>query len=80
MPENRNSFASCVKGRINAEEWFEILKKRIQHNEKKKVDSILLIHPETMAALDNFKLFEQIAEFLSKYKSEKISEFKLKET
>jgi len=76
-PENRNPFASCVKGRIKPEEWFEILKKRITENEKNKVDSILLIHPITMAVLDDFRLFEEIAHFLSKYKSAKISEFKL---
>lgn len=76
-PENREPFASCVKGRIKAEEWFEILKKRVQHNEKNKIDSIILIHPSTMAALDNFKLFEEIAKFLSKYKSAKVSNFKI---
>jgi peptidoglycan/xylan/chitin deacetylase (PgdA/CDA1 family) len=75
--ENRNPFASCIKGRLKPEEWFEILKKRIQYNEKNKIDSIILIHPETMAVLDNFKLFEKIAEFLSKYKSSKISEAKM---
>jgi len=76
-PENRNPFASCVKGRIRAEEWFEIIKKRVADNEKNKIDSILLIHPITMAVLDNFELFEKIAKFLSKYKSKKISEFEL---
>lgn len=76
-PENREPFASCVKGRIKAEEWFEILKKRIQYNEKNRIDSILLIHPSTMAVLDDFILFEKIANFLSKYKSAKISEFKI---
>jgi len=76
-PENREPFASCVKGRIKAEEWAEILKKRVQYNEKNKIDSIILIHPETMAVLDNFKLFEEIAKFLSKYKSAKISDFNL---
>ncbi len=76
-PENRNPFASCTKGRIRAEEWFEIIKKRIIDNEKKKIPSVLLIHPITMAVLDDFKLFESIAKFLSKYKSGKISEFKL---
>jgi peptidoglycan/xylan/chitin deacetylase (PgdA/CDA1 family) len=76
-PENRNPFASCTKGRISAEEWFEILKKRITHNEKNKINSIILIHPITMAALDNFELFEQIAKFFSKYKSSKISNFHL---
>ncbi len=75
-PENREPFASCVKGRIKAEEWFEILKKRVQYNEKNNIPSIILIHPSTMAVLDNFKLFEKIAEFLSKYQSQKISEFK----
>jgi peptidoglycan/xylan/chitin deacetylase (PgdA/CDA1 family) len=74
-PENRNPFASCVKGRIFPEEWFEIIKTRVKGNEKNKVDSILLIHPTTMAVLDNFVLFEKIAKFLSKYKSRKISEF-----
>jgi len=74
-PENRNPFASCTKGRIMPEEWFEILKKRIIENEKKKIPSILLIHPITMAVLDDFKLFEKIAKFLNKYKSEKINEF-----
>ena len=68
-PENRNPFASCTKGRIKPEEWFEILKKRVTGNEKKKIPSILLIHPITMATLDDFKLFEEIAKFLSKYKS-----------
>ena len=77
-PENRNAFASCTKGRIKAEEWFEILKKRIIENEKKDIPSIILIHPLTMEVLDNFKLFEKICKFLSKYKSEKISAFKLK--
>jgi len=74
-PKNRNPFASCTKGRISKEEWFEILKKRIINNEKNKIDSILLIHPATMAAVDNFELFEQIAKFISKYKSAKMSQF-----
>jgi peptidoglycan/xylan/chitin deacetylase (PgdA/CDA1 family) len=77
-PESRNPFASCTKGRIKPEEWFEIIKKRVAQNEKNKIDSILLIHPTTMAVLDNFKLFEEIAKFLSKYKTKKISEFILK--
>lgn len=77
-PESKNPFASCVKGRIKPEEWFEIMKKRIADNEKKKIPSILLIHPTTMGALDNFVLFEQVAKFLSKYKSKKISEFDIK--
>ena len=76
-PENRNPFASCTKGRIKPEEWFEIVKKRIVGNEKKKIPSVLLIHPITMDVLDDFKLFEQIAKFLSKYKSEKVSEIKV---
>lgn len=76
-PENRNPFASCTKGRIHPEEWFDILKKRIIYNEKNKINSILLIHPETMATIDNFKLFKRIAKFLSKYNSKKISEFSL---
>jgi len=75
-PENRNPFASCAKGRISPEEWFEILKKRIMNNEKNKTDSILLIHPITMEVLDHFLLFEDIAKFLSKYSSRIISEFK----
>lgn len=73
-PENRNPFASCTKGRISPEEWFEILKKRVTSNEKNKKDSIILIHPMTMNVLDDFELFEKVAEFLSKYKSGKISE------
>jgi len=77
-PENRNPFASCTKGRIKAEEWFEIIKKRIINNEKNKIPSVLLIHPIRMAVLDNFELFERIAKFLSKYKSRKISEFEIK--
>jgi peptidoglycan/xylan/chitin deacetylase (PgdA/CDA1 family) len=76
-PENRNPFASCTKGRIKPEEWFEIVKKRIVGNEKNKIDSILLIHPVTMVVLDNFELFKRTATFLSKYKSGKISEFKI---
>jgi peptidoglycan/xylan/chitin deacetylase (PgdA/CDA1 family) len=76
-PESRNPFASCTKGRIASEEWFEIIKKRVAYNEKNKVDSILLIHPITMAVLDNFKTFEEIAKFLSKYQSKKMSEFEL---
>lgn len=76
-PKNRNPFASCVKGRVKAEEWFEILKKRVQYNERNKIDSVILIHPETMAVLDDFKLFEEIAKFLSKYKSKKISEIEI---
>ncbi len=76
-PENRDPFASCTKGRILPEEWFEIIKKRIIENEKKGIDSVLLIHPVTMKVLDNFKLFENIIKFLSKYKSRKISELKL---
>jgi peptidoglycan/xylan/chitin deacetylase (PgdA/CDA1 family) len=75
--ESRNPFASCVKGRIAPEEWFEIIKKRVIYNEKNKIDSVLLIHPTTMAVLDNFKLFEEIVKFLSKYKSNKISMFKV---
>ena len=78
-PKNRNPFASCTKGRIKPEEWFEIVKKRINENEKKNINSFLLLHPTTMAVLDNFGLFEKIAKFLSKYKSKKISEFEFKE-
>ncbi len=74
-PESKNPFASCTKGRINPEEWFEILKGRIDENEKNNRDSILLIHPITMAVLDDFDLFKKIAGFLSKYESRKISEF-----
>lgn len=78
-PENRCPFASCTKGRISPEEWFEILKKRIIKNEKNKTDSIILIHPATMATLDNFKLFKEIAIFLSKYKCAKFSKFSLEQ-
>jgi len=74
-PENRDPFASCTKGRIKPEEWFEIFKKRVVENESKKVPSIILIHPSTMAALDNFELFDKVAKFLSKYKSIKVSDF-----
>ncbi len=76
-PENRDVFASCTKGRIEPEEWFEIIKKRVSENERNKIDSVLLIHPITMAVLDDFKLFEKITKFLSKYRSGKISEFGL---
>jgi peptidoglycan/xylan/chitin deacetylase (PgdA/CDA1 family) len=76
-PGSRNPFASCTKGRIEPEEWFEIIKKRVTENEKKTIPSVLLIHPITMAALDNFELFERIAQFLSKYKTGKISEYTL---
>lgn len=76
-PGNREPFASCAKNRIKPEEWFEIIKKRISYNEKKKIPSILLIHPITMKVLDNFALFEKIAKFISKYKTEKVSEFKI---
>ena len=75
-PENRDPFASCVKGRISPKEWFEVLKKRVAENEKRKIPSIILIHPMTMGFLDNFKLFEEIAKFISKYQSGKISDFR----
>jgi len=74
MPKNRDVFTSCTKGRITPEEWFEILKKRVKENEKKKISSVILIHPATMAFLDDFKLFENVAKFLSKYECKKISE------
>jgi peptidoglycan/xylan/chitin deacetylase (PgdA/CDA1 family) len=74
-PESRNPFASCTKGRINAKEWFEILKKRINYNEKNKIPSVILIHPITMKVLDNFKLFEDVVKFLKKYECKKISEY-----
>tara|TARA_Y100000034_G_scaffold131495_1_gene192364 strand:- start:562 stop:1290 length:729 start_codon:yes stop_codon:yes gene_type:complete len=73
-PSNRDPFASCTKGRVSPEEWFEILKKRVKNNENEGIASIVLIHPSTMAALDNFRLFKKIALFLSKYESKKISE------
>jgi peptidoglycan/xylan/chitin deacetylase (PgdA/CDA1 family) len=73
-PENRDPFASCTKGRIEPEEWFNILKERVRENEKNKTNSVILIHPATMAYLDNFELFEKVAKFLSRYKSIKISE------
>ena len=76
-PENRDPFASCTKGRIKAEEWFDIIKKRVVENEKNGNDSILLIHPISMKVLDNFKLFEKIAKFLSKYESSKVIEFEV---
>jgi len=76
-PENRNPFASCTKGRIRPGEWFEILKKRVNENERKRDISVILIHPVTMACLDDFNLFEKIVKFLSKYKSKKISDLKI---
>jgi peptidoglycan/xylan/chitin deacetylase (PgdA/CDA1 family) len=76
-PENRNPFASCTKGRITPNEWLDIVKKRVTQNEKNKTDSVILIHPITMKVLDDFKLFQEIAEFLSRYQSEKISKFPL---
>ncbi|MDP2926029.1 MAG: polysaccharide deacetylase family protein [Nanoarchaeota archaeon] len=76
-PENRDSFASCTKGRIEPLEWFGIVKKRVEYNEKNNIDSIILIHPITMAALDDFALFDNIAKFLSKYESKKISEYSI---
>jgi len=76
-PENRDCFVSCTKGRIMPDEWFEILKKRIQENEKNNFPSILLIHPQTMFALDNFKLFEKIASFLASYNCRRMSEFEI---
>ena len=77
-PENRNPFASCVKGRIRPSEWLEIVKRRVSDNEKRGINSILLVHPATMACLDNFETFRSLAKFLAKYKSSKISEFKLR--
>jgi hypothetical protein len=74
-PENADPFASCTKGRINPREWLEIVKKRIAKNEREKRDSILLLHPATMAYIDDYKLFEELCKFLSKYKSGKISEY-----
>ena len=74
-PENLDPFASCTKGRIRAEEWVNIIKKRIINNEEKGIDSVLLLHPISMEVLDNFKLFEEIVEFLSKYECRKVEEF-----
>jgi peptidoglycan/xylan/chitin deacetylase (PgdA/CDA1 family) len=76
-PENRNPFESCTKGRISPDEWFEIIKKRISDNEKKHIPSILLLHPTTMAVIDNFVLFEKVVKFLSRYKCLKISEINI---
>jgi peptidoglycan/xylan/chitin deacetylase (PgdA/CDA1 family) len=75
-PENRDPFASCTKGRIDSKEWFNILKRRVMENEKNNIPSVILIHPATMNALDNFELFAKVAKFLSKYESFKVSEFK----
>jgi len=76
-PENRDPFASCTKGRIEPEEWFDIIKKRVIENEKNGKNSVLLLHPITMAALDNFEMFEKICSFLSQFESDKISNLKL---
>ncbi|MEN9626402.1 MAG: hypothetical protein RL557_730 [archaeon] len=73
-PENRDSFASCVKGRIRPSEWFNIVKKRVMENEKNGILSVLLLHPATMGYIENFKLFNDVCAFLSKFKSIKISE------
>lgn len=77
VPENRDLFIGCTKGRITSSEWLEILKKRVMENEKSKKISILLIHPITMAVLDDFKSFEELCKFLSKYQSLKMSELKI---
>ena len=76
-PESTNPFASCTKSRIKPEEWAEIVKKRIIKNEKEEIPSVLLIHPITMAVLDNFELFEELVKFLSRYKTRKISEIRI---
>lgn len=77
VPESRNPFAGCTKGRIRPNEWLEIVKKRVVENEKNGIDSLMLLHPATMAYLDDFKTFTELVKFLSKYKSGKVSEFKL---
>jgi peptidoglycan/xylan/chitin deacetylase (PgdA/CDA1 family) len=80
-PENRDPFASCTKGRIRPEEWLEIIKKRISENEKNKKDSVLLLHPATMACADNYRILKELAEFIkkNKYKTAYLQECKLKE-
>lgn len=75
-PKNRDPFASCTKGRIKPKEWLEIVKKRVEENEKKSIPSILLLHPATMAYIENYKLFEELCKFLSQFESKKVSEFK----
>jgi len=77
VPENTDPFASCVKGRIEPNEWLEIVKKRIKDNERRGINSILLLHPATMAYIDDYKLFEDLCKFLSKFKSGKVSEFSI---
>jgi peptidoglycan/xylan/chitin deacetylase (PgdA/CDA1 family) len=67
-PENRNPFAGCTKGRIRPSEWIEIVKKRITENEKQNKDSVLLLHPSTMAYVENYKLLKELAKFIRKNK------------
>ncbi len=76
-PENRSPFAGCTKGRINPEEWLKVVLDRVHNNEKNGIPSVLLLHPATMAYIDNFRLFEKLIKSLSNYESAKISEFKL---
>lgn len=76
-PKNRDPFIGNTKGRIKPEEWFELIKKRVISNEKQKKISVFLMHPVTMANINNFQLFEKVCKFLSNYKSIKISELKI---
>ena len=57
-------------GILTGNDWLELVKLQVKDIvEKKKGIATLLVHPEAMKILDDFKTFEKLCKFLSKYES-----------
>lgn len=50
---------------LDREAWFKMLREHVEGNISKSLDSVLLIHPVTMEALDGMKTFKKIVQFLA---------------
>ncbi len=56
-------------GILTPEDWLELVKIQIKDIINKNGIATLLVHPETMKITNNFKIFEKLCKFISKYES-----------
>lgn len=77
MPDHENFNHGAIDWKfLDINSWCEIIMERTEYLEKKKLPSILLIHPTCMRIADNFKTFNKICKELGRYEPGFISEVK----
>lgn len=68
LPKDRSRFFQLTPfsvSSLSGEAWFKLLRDNIESNICRSIDTTLLIHPVTMEALDNMKLFKMVIAYLA---------------